>query len=982
MSGTTVERTTLRLHVNGQQVEADVPASATLQQALHDALGRREVRYGCGEGACGACAVLLDGEAVASCLLLAAQAEGAEVTTAAGLDAEPLRTELVAQEAFQCGYCACGMLVSAAHHLSGHGDATPDAVRRALAGNLCRCTGYTQIVEAVASAATARETAPADGWVRGDLRDKLDGTAVYPTDGRDRRALVGAVLWSEHPSARITALDVRAAEAVPGVAAVLTWRDVPGRNLATTTIFGRDQPLLARDRVRSMGDAIALVAADDERAAREALGKISVVYEELDAVTDIQRAMEPGAPSLGGSGNVIVQFVESRGDVAAAFRGASRIVEGSYRCAATDHGSIELEGGTGWLEGERIMLDVHCQTPFTVRRGVARALGVRTDDVAVVATRAGGAFGKYLMPTVDGLVALLVHRTRRPVRLVLGRDEVLMRRPKRHDVHGRYRLALDGDGGFLGIEVDLLVDAGPYRALTPTVVAVLASEATGAYEFPAFFVRARGVLTNNLLSAPERGYGSQQANFGIECIVAKAARTLAIDPIALRRRNVSARHGPGVAATLERAAARLGAPPQAEPGWVAGRGIATISAKYGYPAGFLDRTLARLSVDGSGRFTVETDIVDAGTGVTVQAQRLAAEALELDALPDYEVSHAALADPTGRLLAQGQAAPRWRLAVYHGLEGIQLSSSSVLVKLLAGADPGVVRRVVRTIAWPTNVLASGANWLKSMLFPYGIDSYNPRTSGSRGTLMTGRAVLDAAERLRAAARAMGARRLEVSERELAVDGRGVHVAADPARALTWSELASASGGRLAAVGRAALPRHPLLDPSTGSQKGPIDVTPATHVVDLAVQPESGQVRILGYLACHDLGRILSPRIVRGQVLGGIAMGVGQALLERLRVEGGRVRSTGLRDYLVPTSLDVPPEVELELLELGDGLGPRGAKGIGEAPAVAAPAAIANALYDALGEQVTEIPATPDLIARLARQEQGFETTPTTGGTDV
>jgi CO/xanthine dehydrogenase Mo-binding subunit len=579
------------------------------------------------------------------------------------------------------------------------------------------------------------------------------------------------------------------------------------------------------------------------------------------------------------------------------------------------------------------------------------------------------------MPTVDGLVALLVHRTRRPVRLVLRRDEVLMRRPKRHDVHGHYRLAVDGEGGFLGIEVDLLVDAGPYRALTPTVVAVLASEATGAYEFPAFFVRARGVLTNNLLSAPERGYGSQQANFGIECIVAKAARTLGFDPVELRRRNVSTRHGPGVAATLERAATRLEPPPDPEPGWIAGRGIATISAKYGYPAGFLDRTLARLSVDGAGRFVVEADIVDAGTGVTVQAQRLAAEALGLDALPDYEVSEAALADPTGRLLAQGRATPRWRLAVYHGLEGIQLSSSALLVKLLAGADPGVVRRVVRTISWPTNVMASGANWLKSMLFPYGIDSYNPRTSGSRGALMTGRAVLDAAEQLRAAARAAGARRLEVSEGELEVNGRGVQVAADPARALTWAELAAGAGGRLAAVGRAVLPRHPLLDPSTGSQGGPIDVTPATHVVDLAVQPESGQVRILRYVACHDLGRILSPRIVRGQVLGGIAMGVGQALLERLQVEDGRVLSTGFRDYLVPTSLDVPAEVELELLELGDGLGPQGAKGIGEAPAVAAPAAIANALYDALGVQ-PEIPATPDLLARLARQR------PTTGGIDA
>jgi nicotinate dehydrogenase medium molybdopterin subunit len=497
------------------------------------------------------------------------------------------------------------------------------------------------------------------------------------------------------------------------------------------------------------------------------------------------------------------------------------------------------------------------------------------------------------------------------------------------------------------------------------VVAVLASEATGAYEFPAFSVRARGVLTNNLLSAPERGYGSQQANFGVECIVARAARELGLDPIELRRQNLSARHGKGGAATLDRVVERLGPAPVPEPGRLAGRGIATISAKYGYPAGFLDRTLARVSVDASGRFLVETDIVDAGTGVTAEAQRIAAAALGLDSTPDYAVSADALADPTGRLLAGARAASRFQLGLFLALEGTQLTASSLLVKLLAGARPGTIRRLVRAIALPVNLAGCGANWLKAVLFPYGIDSYIPRTSGSRGTLMTGRAVRDAAERLQAAARAVAVRRLGVPEGELAVDGRGVYVAAEAARAIGWAELAQAAGGGIAGVGRADMPRRWLLDPSTGSQAGAVDAMPATHVVDLEVEPESGRVRILRYVACHDLGRVLNPRVVRGQVLGGIAMGVGQALLERLRTgDGGRVLATGLRDYLLPTSLDVPGEVDLELLELGEGLGPEGARGIGEAAAVAAPAAIANALYDALGEQLPEIPATPDLIVRM------------------
>jgi CO/xanthine dehydrogenase Mo-binding subunit/aerobic-type carbon monoxide dehydrogenase small subunit (CoxS/CutS family) len=969
------EQTTVRLRVNGSPLEAHVPATATLQHALHDALRRHEVRLGCGEGACGACAVLLDGEAVPSCLLLAVQADGADITTATGLDADALREQLVAHEAFQCGYCACGMLVSAAHHLAGEGDKTAEGIRPALAGNLCRCTGYEQIVEAVAGAASGEP--PPEGPRRPDLRAKLGGTATYPTDRRRlERPLAGAVLWSEHPAARIVELDTREAQAVPGVEAVLTWRDVPGKNLATTTLFGKDQPLLARDRVASMGDAVALVAARDEASAREALRRIRVVYEPLAAVTDLRRAAEPGAPHLGGSGNVVVQFVESRGDVEPAFREAASIVEGTYECGPNDHGHIELEGGTGWIEHGQVHLDVHCQTPFTVQHGVARALGIPSDEVAIVATHAGGSFGKYLMPSLDGHLALLVHRTGLPVRLVLDRDEIVERRTKRHQVIGSYRLALAADGAFLALDADLLVDAGPYRGLTPTVVAVLASEATGAYHFPAFAIRARGVLTNNLLSAPERGYGSQQANFGVECVVEKAARTLGFDPVDLRRRNLSPRHGKGLAATLDRAAERLGPPPAAEPGWVAGRGLATISAKYGYPAGFLDRTLVRLSVDASGSFLVEADLVDAGTGVVPEAQRLAAEALGLDTLPAYETSREALADPTGKLLVDGRPPGRVRTTVFFALENGQLAASSLLVKLLAGSDPSRFRRVVRALAWPVNLGGSAASWLKTALFPYGIESYIPRTSGSRGALMTGRAVLDAAERLRGQARSAAATRFGVSGEDVTVDGRGAHVTAQPDRAVTWGDLAAGAGGRLATVGRAVLPRRPLLDPSTGSQAGPVDVMPATHVVDLAVQPESGQVRILRYVACHDLGRVLSPRIVRGQIVGGIAMGVGQALLERLRRADGRVLQTGFRDYLVPTCLDVPAEVELELLELGNGLGPHGAKGIGEAAAVAAPAAIANALYDALGVQPPEIPATPDVLALLAR------TRPTTGGSDA
>jgi CO/xanthine dehydrogenase Mo-binding subunit len=263
-----------------------------------------------------------------------------------------------------------------------------------------------------------------------------------------------------------------------------------------------------------------------------------------------------------------------------------------------------------------------------------------------------------------------------------------------------------------------------------------------------------------------------------------------------------------------------------------------------------------------------------------------------------------------------------------------------------------------------NALTGFANWLKTRLFPLSIDSYLPRTGSSRGMLMVGRAALDAADRLRTLAVAIAAQRLNAPAAELSVDGRGVARNGSDS-VVTWSQLAAHQGGSLSAVGAATIPAGDLLDRKSGNQVGPIDRMIASHGCDLEVDDQTGQVTILRYVACQDVGRALNPEIIRGQLLGSIAMGVGQALLEKLFRADGAVQNPLLHDYLVPTSLDVPVAPIIEILESGDGLGPHGAKGCGEASAVAAPIAIANALYDALGVQPTCIPATPeDLLALL------------------
>ena len=965
------------LVVNGVARSARVPALTTLQRLLHDTLGRHEVKLGCGEGVCGACTVVVDGAPVSSCLQLAAQCDGARVITAAGLAEDPayadavqrLRAQFVAREAFQCGYCAPGMMASAACHVAAGGSAEAEAVRAALSSNVCRCTGYQQIVESVCAAARG-EPAPAAPDPRVDIADKVAGAAEYPTDTHVDDQLVGRVVWSPVASGRLTAIDTRAAAGIAGVVRVLTHRDLPGLNEGGGVLFRRDQPLLAVDEVRSCGDAVALVVATSDAAARRAAEAVQLAIEPRRAVYDVLDALAEGAPAIGPHGNVIAQFTEVRGDVDAAMAGAAVVVSGEYRTGVNDHACMELEGGAGWIEGDTLVVRITSLSPHAARESIARALGWPERRIRVETPRMGGSFGKYLMPGIETQLAVMVHAVGRPVRLVLDRSEILTRRAKRHSFHGRYRLGLAPDGRFLALEADVIADAGPYTSLTPTVVSVFAEEAAGAYEIPDVRVLARGVLTNNLLTAPMRGFGSQQINFGIESLVDKAARAVGLTPIELRRRNflrTRKRGGGGsepdpriaLSQCIDKVVELLGDRPAAQPGKLVGRGVAAMRCKYGYPYGMDDRFVVRVAADAAGQFTVETDVADSGTGIVAAAGRMVRSELGLTVQPRVELATRLIDDPSGTLLVRGRVSrfARWAFAL---IERLQKFQAALAVELTSSLTPPREARLLRLGARPLNFFNGLANWIKRVCFPHSIDSYVPRTSGSRGMLMVGRAAIDAARRLRDAAIATAAARWQVAAARIAATSTGVREL-EGTREATWAELAAARGGVLAAVGDATILPGVLLDPATGNQIGPTDHMFAVHGVDLEVDVATGMVSVLRYVGAQDVGHVWNPEIVRGQVIGSIAMGVAQALWERIVVRDGAVENDRLHDYLVPTALDALADPLIVQIESGDGKGPGGAKGCGEVGTVAAPCAIANALYDALGVQL-DIPATPDEIA--------------------
>jgi CO/xanthine dehydrogenase Mo-binding subunit/aerobic-type carbon monoxide dehydrogenase small subunit (CoxS/CutS family) len=973
-------RERVHLRVNGRGCTAEIDPRTSLRDCLHGALGHTEVKQGCAEGVCGACVVLFDGEPRASCLELAVTAGDIAITTVAGLADDAalaeaharLRAQLIAREVFQCGYCAPGFVVEATHYLARGGAGDPDAVRAALAGHLCRCTGYHQIIEAIVAAAN-HAPPPVAPLPRPDLAEKIDGVAAYPSDHIAAGAAIARIVWSAHPAAELLAIDPAAALAVPGVERVLTWRDIPGQNLGAENIFGDDQPLLAKDRVRCLGDAVAVVIADSDAAARAGAAQVAVRYAVEPAVLGVEQALAPGAPRLGGHANTIAQFVEDRGDVDAAFRAADFIIEGTYRCSASDHMCMEPEGGLGVWNGETLELTVPTHSPHSVRTGVAKSLALAEAQIKVRTPRMGGAFGKYLVPGVDGLLALAAVHAGRPVRLVLDRAEIIARRAKRHPLLGTYRLAMRRDGAFLALDADVITDSGPYISITPTMVSVFAEEVCGAYAFPAVRARARGVLTNNLPSAPMRGFGSQQVNFGIEALVEKAARTAGLDPIAVRRLNFNRTRGDATGQavpeapspldlTFDRALARLGPRPVAPPGCRVGRGIAAVKAKYGFPYGFVDRFVVRAGIDDHGEFFVESDLPDSGTGVLAGVARLVAERLGLARLPRSVVSDAVIDDPTGTLIVSGRPPARGRRWVFRMIERVQGIQASLAMTLVIRLNAYTESRLLHWFARPVNWLNGAVNWLKSRWFPTSIDSFLPRAGSSRAMAMIGPAACAAADALKTRVIAAAASAFGVPPAQLTWTADGLACAGAPA--ITWAALAGRVGaGALTGLGRHTLRTGNLIDTRTGNQVGCADHMFATHAVDLAVNETTGKVQILRWVAVQDVGKVIDDAAIRGQVHGGLTMGLGQAVLEHLDLRAGAVANASMHDYLIASMLDVAPDPIIELIASGQGNGPDGAKGVGEASAVAGPIAVAHALYDALGVQL-DLTTTPEQIVRF------------------
>ncbi len=740
---------------------------------------------------------------------------------------------------------------------------------------------------------------------RHDARDKVAAATAYAADWAMPGMLHAAVLRSPYPSARIVKLETAGAERMPGVAVVLTAKDVP-RNTLSTDVPGQTTaggPLratlyvLAQDRVRHQGEPVALVAAETLEQARAAAEAIDVEYEPLPGVFGPEAALAPDAPRVHETGNVLAEWRIARGDLAAAFARAAVVVEGEYRTQCVDAASLEPEAGVAWVDSDGV-ITIRVSTQVIEHfRDVAEALQIPQNRVRVIGTYLGGGFGGKEDVTVEVYLGLLALKTGRPVKMVWTRAESLLARAKRHPYRMRYRTGALATGEVVAQQIELLADAGAYAYLSALVLLYSTVTAAGPYRVPAVRVEARVAYTNNPPTSAMRGFGAMQTVFAYESQIDRIARALGLDPVEVRRVN-ALRRGDSlpVGQVLEthvalpelaaRAWAALGPPtPPRSPHVRVGRGLACNFQPYGRIVWLHDWSSAWVGFEMDGSLVVRCGVPDVGGGQASSLGQIAAEVLGVD------------------------------------FDRVSLHIADSALTPLAGT-----------------------------------------TTASRQLYMSGNAVLKAARELRAQILAVAATLLGADR--TALDLAGGAVVTRDGRALPLAAV-------LGHCARAGVPRSHLavyhapagepVDLATGSGKVFPDYTFGAHAAEVEVDLETGALRVLKYAAAHDVGRAINPQSVEGQIQGGAVQGLGYGLMEEVIVEDGINLTTSFASYLIPSAADVP-DVEPIVVEAGEGLGPFGARGIGEPPIGPPAAAVANAVADATGARLTRLPLTAERVA--------------------
>jgi len=748
--------------------------------------------------------------------------------------------------------------------------------------------------------------------VRKDGLPKVLGTAQFCADMRVQNQLYAAMVLPPAVPARLASLDVSEALAMEGVAAVLTAQDLPAARLFGMVV--PDMPVIADGVVRQAGDPVALVAAETQEIADAAARAVRAAFEPLPGVYSPEEAMAPGAPLVHQDhpdrvgGNVYAHYKLRKGDVARGMAEAEVVVEGTYRTRHVDHAYLEPEAGLAVPNGDgSITLYGPMQAPFLARKALGPVFNLPLNKIRVITTVTGGGFGGKEETSVEtlGRAGLLALSTGRPVVLQYSRHVSLRIHGKRCPMVFKHRLGAKRDGRLCGLEVEVLLDKGPYASAggrplpnSGGIIKKMIVHITGPYEIPHVKADAYSIFTHNPTSVPMRGLGVPQAHFAMECAMDELARRLGMDPWELRMRNAFElgsttgtgqvlTHSVGLKECLYRVKdlAGWGAPrPRAEGDVARGRGLAAFFYSTG-SATFVDAASASVYLTEDGTVQVAVAIVDYGQGANTIFAQLAAEELGVP---------------------------------YDAVEILQPDTYGM-------PDAGI-------------------------------------TAGSRSTTVPGNAVVDAARKVKGMLLEVAGEVLKVEPTRLVIKQGRIFEPRHEAAALTVKEailLAMKLGRPLAAQGYFASPKS-TFDPATG-QGSPFPVySYGVQVADVEVDRRTGEVTLVRVYAVHDVGKAVNPSGVEGQIEGGVAMGAGMALTEEVQMRQGIPWNANFTDYILPTAVDTPAIIA-EIVESPNAMGPFGAKGVGESSLVPTAAAIANAIRDAVGVRLTQLPMTADRV---------------------
>ena len=904
--------------VNGRVVSVTAPPLKRLADALRDDLGLTGTKVGCNAGDCGACTVLLDGEQACSCMVSLAQAAGRTVETVEGLTRNGrlnrLQRAFLRHGAAQCGACTPGVLIAATEVLRASSRPSAAEVVDGLGGVLCRCTGYRKIVAAVLDAAGDAPqplTTPPPGAAVGARLAKLDGVPKltgaerYGADTVPQDALWLRIVRSPHDSARVVLGDLEAATAAwPGVARVLTAAEVPSNRVGIYPDL-RDQPVLAEGVVRYRGDPVVALVGTREAVVAVRDEDLPIRYEPLPAVHGSTAAQSPDAPLVHEEtdGNRLIEGGVERGDAAAALAGCAVTAEGRFETAFVEHAYIEPEAGWARRVGERVELFVSTQTPVMDRDLTAEVLGLVPEQVRIVPSACGGGFGGKLDVSVQPLIALATWLTGRPVACVYERPESMMASPKRHPALIEARMGCDGDGKLQAVDFDATFDTGAYASWGPTVAGRVPVHASGPYAVPHVSARGRAFYTNGPPAGAFRGFGVPQAAIAHEALMDDLAAGLGMDRLELRLKNaIRVSDATATGQVLEASAGLSSCLEALKPRW-------------------------QRALENAARANAQAGPVRRGVGIGCMW---------------YGIGNTALSNPSSMRITLDREG---RLTLYNGAVDIGQGSTTILAQICADALGVAADRVAQVVG--------DTDWTGDA----------GKTSASRQTFVSGKA----AKRAGAALRAAILREANAADDATIELAGGCVVVRDGARRveIDLGRLkADATGIVLEGTGTFDPPTTALDARGQGAPYATYAFGAQIAVVD--VDTELGTVTPIRIHAAHDVGRAINPTQVEGQIEGGIAQGIGLALMEEY-LPG---QTENLHDYLIPTIGDVP-EIEVIIVEDPEPLGPFGAKGVGEPGLVPTAPAILGAIRHATGVRVTRVPALPHrLRAALRAREAG------------